>query len=44
MAKDKDREHGDHDAETIVRLLNEAYEAGRKSMKADFRQMVGLER
>ena len=44
MAKDKEREHGDHEAETIVRLLNEAYEAGRKSMKADFRQMLGLER
>ncbi len=43
LAKDdKERDHGDHDAETIVRLLQEAFEAGRQDAKREFRQLLGV--
>jgi hypothetical protein len=36
-------EYRDHDAQKIVWMLNEAYEAGRKSMQKSVRDLLGIE-
>lgn len=43
MAKDRAADsYGKHDSETVLSLLQQAFNAGRKDAKREFREMLGL--